>query len=155
MAKLILVRMQLRRGLEDRGRMSSQRLPYRETHTLDPRSHPRGRHCRPVCACRVHLCRQASRGAHRGEIHMRCNEPAVHQAKQARRHVLGPYRRGCMRITPCAALDDTFRARCFLLRSIIDFSKVVQALAFAVGGWQHFVKLAHRRPLANRPWGTA
>ena len=34
-----------------------------------------------------------------------------------------------MRITPCAALDDTFRARCFLLRSIIDFSKVVQALA--------------------------
>ena len=64
-----------------------------------------------------------------------------------------------MWITPCAALDDTFRARCFLLRSIIDFSKVVQALvqalAFAVGGWQHFVKLAHRRPLANRPWGTA
>lgn len=94
-------------------------------------------------------------GAHRGEIHMRCDEPAVHQAKQARRHVLGPYRRGCMWITPCAALDDTFRARCFLLRSIIDFSKVVQALAFAVGGWQHFVKLAHRRPLANRPWGTA
>ena len=36
MAKLILVRMQLRRGLEDRGRMSCQRLSYREIRTLDP-----------------------------------------------------------------------------------------------------------------------
>eukprot|EP00964_Phaeocystis_antarctica_P050325 scaffold29208_cov118-Phaeocystis_antarctica.AAC.1 len=55
-------------------------------------------------------------GAHRGEIHVRCNEPAVHQAKQARRHVLGPNRRGCMWITPCAALNGAFRARCFFLR---------------------------------------
>ena len=34
-----------------------------------------------------------------------------------------------MRITPCAALNDTFRARCFLLRSIIDFSQVVGRLS--------------------------
>ena len=55
-------------------------------------------------------------GAHRGEIHVRCDEPAVHQAKQARRHVLGPDRRGCMRIAPCAALNGAFCARHFLLR---------------------------------------
>ena len=63
-------------------------------------------------------------GAHRGEIHVRCDEPAVHQAKQARRHVLGPDRRGCMRIVPCAALNHTFRDCRFLLRPITGFSIV-------------------------------
>ena len=61
-----------------------------------------------------------------------------------------------MRITPCAALNDAFRARHFLLRPIIRFSTQWQALALAGGGGgKHFVQLAHRRPLANRPKGTA
>ena len=96
-------------------------------------------------------------GAHRGEIHVRCDEPAVDQAKQARRHVLGPNRRGRMRITPCAALNYTFLARGFLLRPIIDFSWWVAHIGrhyFCWGEW-HFVKLAHRRPLTNWTWGTA
>jgi len=39
-----------------------------------------------------------------------------------------------MRITPCAALNDAFRARHFLLRPIIRFSTQWQALALAGGG---------------------
>jgi hypothetical protein len=62
-----------------------------------------------------------------------------------------------MRITPCAALNDAFRARHFLLRPIIRFSTQWQALALAGGGGGGgtLLSIAHRRPLANRPRGTA
>ena len=132
MAKLVLVRMHSRRGLENGGRVSCQRLSSRNIRTVPP----------PAICAHAEFTRaiKCHCGAHRGEIHVRCNEPTVHQAKQARRHVLGPNRRGCMWITPCAALNGAFRARCFFLRPMhrSQYSSgwhTVAGTSFAVEKW--------------------